>query len=56
MFHFYTSWKRQKTSGFMTYSEGIEMEISLKWVEKSEVHEVRVVSCELRVTSCELKA
>ena len=25
MFHFYTPWKRQKTFGFLTFSEGIEM-------------------------------
>ena len=23
--HFYTSWKRQKTFGFLTFSRGIEM-------------------------------
>ena len=26
MFHFYTTWKRQKTFGFLTFSRGIEME------------------------------
>ena len=26
VFHFYTPWKRQKTSGFLTFSGGIEME------------------------------
>ena len=26
MFYFYTPWKRQKTFGFLTASEGIEME------------------------------
>ena len=25
MFYFYTPWKRQKTFGFQTFSEGIEM-------------------------------
>ena len=25
MFYFYTLWKRQKTFGFLTFSEGIEM-------------------------------
>ena len=25
MFHFYTPWKRPKTKGFWTFSEGIEM-------------------------------
>ena len=28
MFHFYTSWKPQKTSGFLTFSGGIEMYIN----------------------------
>ena len=31
IFPFYTSWKCQKTFGFLTSSEGIEME---QWVEK----------------------
>ena len=26
MFHFYTPWKRQKTKGFLTFSDGIKME------------------------------
>ena len=26
MFHFYTPWKRQKTSGFLMFSLGIEKE------------------------------
>ena len=26
MIYFYTPWKRQKTFGFLTFSEGIEME------------------------------
>ena len=26
MFHFYTPWKRQKTSGILTFSGGIELE------------------------------
>ena len=26
MFDFYTPWKRQKTQGFLTFSDGIEME------------------------------
>ena len=26
MLHFYTPWKRQKTKGLLTFSEGIEME------------------------------
>ena len=26
MFHFYTSWKRQNTKGFLTLSGGIKME------------------------------
>ena len=25
MLHFYTLWKRQKTSGFLTFSRGIEV-------------------------------
>ena len=36
MFHFYTPWKRQKTSktfGFLTFSGGVEMEHWLKWVK-----------------------
>ena len=32
MFYFYTPWERQKTLGFLTFSGGIEMEHSLKWV------------------------
>ena len=27
--HLYTSWKRQKTSGFLTFSGGVEMEYCL---------------------------
>ena len=30
MFHFYTSWKRQKTEGFMIFSGGIEVKHCLK--------------------------
>ena len=32
MFHFYTSWKRQKSKGFLTFSGGIEMDHWLKWL------------------------
>ena len=33
MSHFYTPWKRQKTSGFLTFSGGIEMEVSWRFQE-----------------------
>ena len=32
MFHYYTPWKRQKTSGFLAFLWGIEMEQLLKMV------------------------
>ena len=33
MFPFYTPWNHQKTSGFVTFSGGIERNIDLKWVK-----------------------
>ena len=30
---FYTPWKCQKTSGFLTFSGGIEINVDLKWVK-----------------------
>ena len=35
MFHFYTSWKRQKPFGFLTLSGGIKMEDWPKMGEKT---------------------
>ena len=37
IFHFYTLWKRQKTSGFQTFSEGIEMEHWLGMIYRSTI-------------------
>ena len=34
MFYFYTPWKRQKTSDFLTFSGGIEIE---HWLKMSEI-------------------
>ena len=31
---FYTPWKRQKTSGFLMFSGGIERDSSMKWVNE----------------------
>ena len=36
MFHFYTPWKRQSTSGFLTFSGGIEMKHWVKWVKNKD--------------------
>ena len=38
MSHFYTPWKRQKTSSFMTFSGGIKWNIGLKWVKINNVY------------------
>ena len=31
MFYFYTPWKCQKTKGFLTFPEGIEMEYAVQY-------------------------
>ena len=36
MFHFYTPWKRQKTFGFLLFSDGIEME---HWANQEKFHQ-----------------
>ena len=40
MVHFYTPWKRQKTSSFLTFSRGIEMKYS--WVKKQKYQNLNV--------------
>ena len=40
MSHFYTPWKRQKTHGFLTFSRGIEIDIWLKWVNRSSIKHI----------------
>ena len=37
MFHFYTPWKLKKTSGFLTFSEGIEIEHRAKMDQESQL-------------------
>ena len=49
VFHYYTLWERQKTSGFLTFSGGIEMEhwtwyglkILKQWLSFGQVHDTR---------------
>ena len=51
MFHFFTSWKHQKTSGFLTFSGGFEIQ---HWLEMG----LRVQGCAFssQVTNISLKA
>ena len=52
MFHFYTTWKRKKTFGFLTFSRGIEME---HWAKMSENFEMWIAcECIFEVMNCEL--
>ena len=38
MFHFYTSWKRKKTIGFLAFLGGIEMELWLKRISNDHFY------------------